>query len=276
MTRPGMQARCGGFTLVEAIVAMVILGIAAALVGMFIRVPIESYFDTERRGRLTDTADTALRRIARDLRLALPNSVRVTYVGGVPYLEFFQTRTGGRYRTDPSSGGSGSNLNFLDFTTADTSFQVIGTAPTFATGDYLAIANLGPGSGADAYAGDNIVPITGIAGGVISFGAFRFPVPSPGFRYFIVNSRVTYRCDRTTGELRRYWGYGMPPAGGLQPTPPAGGGNALLANKVSGCTITYDANVANTRTGVVGLSLSLTEQNETVTLFQEVHVSNVP
>lgn len=83
-----------GFTLVEAIVAMVVFGIAVALIGMFIRFPIQSYFDTERRARLTDRADTALRRMTRDLRLALPNSVRVMQDGAVQYLEFFQTRAG--------------------------------------------------------------------------------------------------------------------------------------------------------------------------------------
>lgn len=267
-----------GFTLVEAIVAMVVMSIAAALVGMFIRVPVESYFDTERRARLTDTADTALRRIARDLRLALPNSVRVTNSGGVHYLEFFQTRFGGRYRADPTGAGGG---NPLDFTIADTGFEVIGAAPTFLGGDYVAVANLGAGSGSDAYAaagaGKNMVPVTGITGGgVVQFAAFRFPVASPGNRFFIVNERVTYECNPTAGVLRRYSGYGMPPAGGAQPTPPVGVTPTILANRVSGCTITYDGYVANTRSGVVSMALGLSEQGEAVSLFHQVHVSNVP
>jgi len=268
-----------GFTLVEAIVAILILGISASLIGMFIRVPIETYFDTERRARLTDSADTALRRIARDLRLALPNSVRVTNVGNVQYLEFFQVRFGGRYRTDVTGTGTG---NPLDFGVTDNNgFDVLGTAPSYQAGDYLVIANLGVGTGADAYAGNNIVPVTNVtAGGVVQFNAFRFPVPSPGNRFFIVRERVTYECNPTTGLLIRHSGYGMPPAGGAQPTPPAGTVAAILANRVSNrataCTIVYDANVANTRTGIVSMSLTLEEQGEAVTLFHQVHVSNVP
>lgn len=265
-----------GFTLIEAIVAMVLLGIAGSLVGMFIRIPIEGYFDTERRARLTDTADTALRRMARDLRLALPNSIRITAVGNVRYLEFLQTRTGGRYRTDPTAAGGG---NPLEFGIADTNgFDVLGTPPVFQTGDHVAIANLGTDSGADAYTGNNMVPITGITpAGVVQFAAFRFPVPSPGARFFIVDQRVTYECNPDRGLLRRYSGYAL--VGAVQPTPP-GVAPVLLAervaNRANACTMTYDANVANTRMGVVSMSLTLEEAGESVTLLHQVHVSNVP
>lgn len=265
-----------GFTLIEAIVAMVLLGIAGSLVGMFIRIPIEGYFDTERRVRLTDTADTALRRMARDLRLALPNSIRITAVGNVRYLEFLQTRVGGRYRTDPTAAGGG---NPLEFGIADTNgFDVLGTPPVFQAGDHVAIANLGTDSGADAYTGNNMVPITGITpAGVVQFAAFRFPVPSPGARFFIVNQRVTYECNPDRGVLRRYSGYAL--VGAAQPTPP-GVAPVLLAdrvaNRANACTMTYDANVANTRMGVVSMSLTLEEAGESVTLLHQVHVSNVP
>ena len=265
-----------GFTLIEAIVAMVLLGIAGSLVGLFIRVPIEGYFDTERRARLTDTADTALRRMARDLRLALPNSIRITAVGNVRYLEFLQTRAGGRYRADPTAAGGG---NPLEFGIADANgFDVLGTPPVFQAGDHVAIANLGADSGADAYTGNNMVPITGITpAGVVQFAAFRFPVPSPGARFFIVDQRVTYECNPDAGVLRRYSGYAL--VGAAQPTPP-GVAPVLLAqrvaNRANACTMTYDANVANTRMGVVSMSLTLEEAGESVTLLHQVHVSNVP
>jgi MSHA biogenesis protein MshO len=287
---PGRQR---GYTLVEAIVSLIVLAIVGALVGMFIRFPIESYFDTERRARLTDSADGAVRRMARDLRLALPNSLRVMSVDtGVPgrpahYLEFMQTRAGGRYRAEPASSGSGAVQNALDFTINDKSFQVIGDVPVHVAGNYLVVANLGEGSGSDAYRGENISPISAIsaaaAGGEITFGGaggFRFPVPSPGNRFFIVDSRVTYGCDPASGELRRYSGYGLPPTGsGTQAVPPVGAASALLAEGVTACTVTYDSNVANTRSGVVSISLTLADPDapdESVTLFHQVHVSNVP
>ena len=71
----GLRTRNCGFTLIEAIVVIVITGIIASMVAVFIRTPVDGYLDAERRAGLTDIADTAVRRMARDIRLALPNSV---------------------------------------------------------------------------------------------------------------------------------------------------------------------------------------------------------
>ena len=74
-----------GFTLAEAVIVIAITGIISAVVAVFIKAPVQSYFDASRRAEMTDIADTALRRISRDLRLALPNSVRVA--GGNTAIE---------------------------------------------------------------------------------------------------------------------------------------------------------------------------------------------
>ena len=84
-----------GFTLIEAIMVMVITGILAALVASFAS-PLKGYFDATARADLADVADTALRRMARELHAALPNSVRVSG----SYIEFLPTTIGGRYRKE--------------------------------------------------------------------------------------------------------------------------------------------------------------------------------
>ena len=66
----------GGFTLLEAVVVIVITGIVSAMVAVFIRAPVEGYIDSVARAELTDAADTALRRLTREVRTALPNSLR--------------------------------------------------------------------------------------------------------------------------------------------------------------------------------------------------------
>ena len=81
-----------GFTLIETMLAIAVTGIVA----LFIRQPVQAYVDSEARAELIDTADTALRRIGRDLRLALPNSIRTTASGANQYIEFMLTKTGGR------------------------------------------------------------------------------------------------------------------------------------------------------------------------------------
>lgn len=242
-----------GFTLAEAVIVIAITGIIAAVVAVFIRKPIEGYFDSVRRAELTDTADVALRRIGRDLHTALPNSVRVTNVGSTYSLQYLETTGGGRYRAAVTSTGTG---NALDFTAADAAFDVLGPAPTVTTGSVV-VGNLGPGTGADAYAG-NSSPLTAPAGSTISMTSILFPVESPGRRFQIVGPPVTYVCTPA-------------PVGGTLMR-----GASLLASDVTGCTITYDASAAATRTGVVSLWLTLAKGGESVTLFHQVHVVNIP
>jgi Tfp pilus assembly protein PilV len=59
-----LPRRTAGFTLIEAIIAIVITGILGAVVAVFISKPIQGYFDSVRRAELTDQADVALRRIS--------------------------------------------------------------------------------------------------------------------------------------------------------------------------------------------------------------------
>ena len=86
-----------GFTLVEMIMVIVITGILGSMAAVFLRAPVQQYMDTGRRADLTDIADLALRRMANDLRTAVPSSVRITGTGPI-YLEFLPTKDGGRYR----------------------------------------------------------------------------------------------------------------------------------------------------------------------------------
>lgn len=288
-TRGRPRRRCSGFTLTEAIVVIVITGIIAAIVAVFIQSPVKGYFDATRRAQLSDLADTALRRMTRDLRLALPNSVRVTSNAGVFYLEFLITKTGGRYRAEVDSGGGG---DILEFGSAANPyrFDVMGPAPALAVGsDQVVVYNLGSGfAGADAYAaaGNNRRTVVGVAGNTITVSpAVAFPFESPAQRFHVLQNAVSYACspDAATpalGTIVRYVGY---PIQAAQPDTPgelAGGSSALLANDVSACAFTYDPNVVNMRNGVVGVALTLTQSTptgpESVTLFQQAHVSNAP
>ena len=270
-----------GVTLIEMIIVISISAIIAGAVAVFILRPIEGYADATRRAELTDIADTALRRITRDVRSALPNSIRIATVGNVQYFEFLQTSGGGRYRAHVTSGGAGDTL---DFTAADTTFDVIGAMPTLTATDSIVIYNLNPSGGvADAYTGDNraACALACSAGSTITLAAAKlFPFASPGNRFQVVPHAVTYACDPAgtggTGTLRRYWNYGILAAQIGQTTPPATPNNALLASEVFGCTFTYTSAGVGGRAGVVSLQLEVRRDGEMIRLFQQVHVSNVP
>jgi MSHA biogenesis protein MshO len=282
-----------GFTLVEMIMVIVITGIIGGMVAVFLKAPIQQYMDVSRRADMTDIADTALRRIGRDLRLALPNSVRVTTVGSNTYLEFLPTTGGGRYRATAASAGLTAGcgslaLDALDFTAADTCFEVLGTTmpPAFTGGESIVVYNLGI-AGTSVY--DNTSRTTTAvaqAGNTITIGApgKLFPFDSPSHRFQVVTTPVTYVCapatdaaGNGTGTLTRWQGYTIQAA---QPTtlpvtaltpPPA------LANNVSVCNFKYDAAVvAQQRSGLVTMNLGITESGETITLYSATHVSNVP
>jgi MSHA biogenesis protein MshO len=271
-----------GVTLVEMIVVIAITGILAAAVAVFIRRPVEGYIDAARRAELSDIADTALRRITRDLRTALPNSIRITAAGGVTYLEYLQTSGGGRYRSDVDSSGGGDPLNF---NAADTTFDVIGPMPTMAAGDSIVIYNLNwdPAiTTANAHVGDNRAAYASNTATTITLSpAQQFPFASPGKRFQVVQQPVTYACDPAGAKtVRRIAGYAIQAA---QPTNVAAAplstapSNVLLATTITDCSFSYvAAGGAAQRTGVVSLSLQVEQAGEKVQLFQQVHVNNVP
>jgi len=265
--------RADGFTLVEMIMVITITGIIAAMVAVFVRAPVEGYIDSVRRAEMTDQADLALRRIAREVRRALPNSLRLTGDG----FEFILTRSGGRYRDAADGSTSG---DFLDFSIpADLSFDVLGPVPAMNVGDRIVIYNLGVGyAPADAYSGGNVARISAISGNTVTmqsnpFAAQSPPLPSPSGRFQVVDQNelvVRYRC--TGGELRRLQGCTL-----ATPSVCSGTGNLLAGGGGTNVACTTDYVSAETsRNGLLLVSLTLSHSGESVTLFNQIRVDNSP
>lgn len=259
----------GGFTLVELVVVIVITGILAALGGILISSPIQGYIDLSRRAELVDAADNSLHRMQRDIRQALPNSLRLTSVGTVRYLELLHTVDGGRYR----AAGTGAD-DILDFTLADSSFDVLGQldAAFPVVGQHLVVYNIAAtGNSGNAYFGDNRSTVTGGTSSSVTFSPLHFPLQSPYQRFFLVDQAVSYVCDLSAGTLMRYAGYAI-----TEPQPTAGlGTGSLLANHVTACAFTYTGG-SSQRAGLVTLQLALADQGETISLMQQTHVDNAP
>jgi MSHA biogenesis protein MshO len=286
-----------GFTLVELVVVMVISGILSLVVMQFITRPIDIYVDQSRRARLVEQAQSVMQRLARDIRLAVPNSIRVGCGGRC--VELMRAVTGARYRALPP----GDVLSFLPVD-ADTAFEVLGTlsgttdvtasidpqACDHGTGSCVVIYNTGF-SGSDLWNGDNSATLVQVDVGTptsIHFdnsrfagGQAAFPAPSPGQRFYITDTAVTFLCDVGAESLRRYWGYARRSAQTdvdshaelTALSNPAE--HALVADGVSGCRFDYTAGTP-TRNAVLSLRLTLSEQGETITLFEQFNVSNLP
>jgi len=274
-----------GVTLIELVVTIVVLGIMAGVAATILVPAYEAYFASQRRAQLADVADTALRRIVRDVRRSLPNSPRVD--GTNQYLEFLLTKNGGRYRAMNDDDIPPTTEDPLDFTAPDNRFDTLGTLPAGAgeqvqAGDFVVIHNLGiPGANAYdvAVANPNIAQISVFGAGAIAgdnritlTAATQFPLESPGRRFFVVEGPVSYAC--IGGQLRRWSGYAIQAA---QPTArPAGATEAILADSLSACQFTYSNNLSQVSRGLISLRLAITRSNETVVLFHQAHVNNVP
>lgn len=277
--------RSAGFTLIEMVVSIVILGIIGTTVAMLMRAPIDSYFQSKERAQLSDAADNALRRMARDIRLAVPNSVRVTTAAdGRSFLEFLQTTGGGRYRALLTGAGGG---NALVFGTAVTQFDVLGPLPLATGASAVVVGNVSATATdqpnaylpvANAYS--SRATCSNCAATPITIVSKSFPLAAEfdSRRFFLVRGPVSYECDPSGQVLRRHDGYSISQA---QPTPAAGTGIAILSGLTS-CSLTYSA--VNQDVGVVSLSVGFvtaddagnTSSNGGLTLVHHVHVSNTP
>ena len=278
-----------GFTLIELVITITVGSIVVAFMALFIVMPMNAYSTQTQQAALVDAADSALRFMARDLRSALPNSVRVTSGGTVTALELLATADGARYQ----DGGPVSNPALaLDFTAADGAFATTVpftqlTLPWTSSSYYLSIYNVGV-PGANAYQMTNVITPAGttitIAAGatanqnlVTLSPAFQFAFGSPGKRVYLVSGPVSYLCDTAAATLTRYSGYTI---AGAQPASAAalsaaGATAALVAANVASCQFTLTTGTAE-RNALATLTLQISQNGQSVQLLNEVQVVNAP
>lgn len=287
-----------GFTLVELIVVIVITGIIAATIVVFVRPALDAYTDTRGRADLSDQADTALRRIVRDVRQAVPNSIRMP---NAQCFELVPAAGGGRYRQGPDTTNdspagctspSSTCAAYIDPTRAVTTFDTLtALVKTPAVGDWVVINNQNSN---DVYEGNNRSAITAVATPASSQGKHRLTVNSfsisPGYgsgRFQVVANNeqaVFYICSGADGTLDAQ-GNGKGTLYRLKrnftaayPTScPAVGSADVMATRVRSCTFIYDPNQGATQqSGFLWMNLELARNGETASLAVGAHVMNVP
>jgi len=298
-----------GATLIELVLAMVVVAIIVTAVSFFLT-PLRQSTDLALRAELSDIADNALQRIGRDVKLALPNSVRLTSSGSASYVEFLALRDAGRYRADTGSiaGGTACEQDDATLSVADNDqlsfdlspgercFKTIGRIAnpgTVTNSDFLVLSNYGPGfANQDAYEAGaaNRTQIDAAISSEANRDRVHFAQTpfaralhdSPGKRFFIISGPVSYVCDPAAGTIRRHWNYGggsgsTPVAS--QPTSFASGSSALIAENVAGCAFSYSD--VGPQLGLLTVQITLRRQlfdgtAESVSLYHAVHVNNSP
>jgi MSHA biogenesis protein MshO len=282
--------RTHGFTLIELVIVIAITGIIAAIVTVFLVPAINGYLMAQRLGTLSDMADTALRRMGRDIRSAVPNSIRWP---NNQCFELVPTSTGGRYRMAQDNSDDADPLLISQPVSV---FDVLSTlSVTPSVNDWVVIDNQNTD---DVYtvsgsSGNDSAQITAVATPPADAGTMRLSISSTQFssgytggRFVVVpnnggNPVVDYVCAGTgitggngTGTLYRVT------RGFVSAYPascPATTGGAILATNVSSCNFVYNASTDGTQqSALLWMEVQITQANQTVTLDYGVHVDNAP
>ena len=266
-----LSAKQQGFTLVELVTVIVILGIVATSITSFLRFGTQSYTDAADRDALISTARFAIERLNREVRNALPNSIR-TLGNSQQCLEFTPI--------DQS-------VTYLDIPTApeaahDSVEILMLEKPLLAATQYVSVYAL---NSADIYnkapgvveafssvdnSGDKQTPST------VNFSSdILFNMESPTKRLFFIAQPVSYCIENE--QLIRYQGYS-----GYTAIGKPNNVGVLMADFVMNFSSVPSMTPFQTmpatlqRNGIALIRLKFVRNSEEIVFGNEIQVPNVP
>ncbi len=260
-----------GFSLLELVVVIILVAILGISLSRVSQLSISSYIDGKDRNRLGQSTKWLTERLSREVREALPQSLRTGSAASIHCVEFMQVVNASYYLDLPESG-SVASFNAVGYDLAFSSGLLAAIMPIDSTSIYGFSGVLASVASITQAAGQATITLT---------TATTFNQRSPQSRFYLLNSPVSFCLNDNNGEMTRYSSYLITSS---QAFPPAGGSASLIGEDFSA-----NGSVFNYQTGTLSrtalLQINLRSQNrsrnlagnsESFEIFHEVHIRNVP
>ena len=279
-----------GFTLIEMIMALVIMAVIASFLSGLIIQPWNIYEHSSARGKEVAKMSQFLDQIEFDIQNAIPNSVRSHNGGTYNALELFATVAKGRYRDSGSRAlepavatNSIDILQQLSLSSWANTRLVLNNVSNGASlpGQlYYDAINANAASGIGVVSADDVTisasqcatpaPCqdtsyvtelslsanwtfvrTNCAPGCVEGS----PLGSPSRRIYVTSGAVLYQCNLTSGEIRRHRDYTLATSMASY-SAISTGSSGLILNNVIACQFDF-APGSSARAGLVDISITV-------------------
>lgn len=225
------QGFAKGFTLVELVTVILILGILVVGVSSFIIFGTRIFVDSTAVDRVLGSSRFVMERLSRELRNAVPSSLRLQSSSQLQCLEFLPI----------SASGSYLSLPLAPDVQADTA-TVFAPATAISAGEQLLVYPLTNaeiyGSGSNKRHAIDKVVLNGSLLTLQFAAAVNFAEASPAKRFYVAGQPVSYCFSSVDGSIRRYSNYGYHAS---QPLPDTMGTGSLMAEGLSNVIATNPA-----------------------------------
>ncbi|MCH7348802.1 type II secretion system protein [Aeromonas sp. MR7] len=275
-----MRGAMRGFTLIELVMVILLLGIMATFTSQFIGIGTQIYGDASSREQLMSDARFAMERLNRELRDAVPGSERIEDQNGNwldegACLRFWPISASSRYLVlNRAMSGSGATLELVMATPASAANPLSQDANAVKAGDLMAVFPV-PNSGVDSLTagceyGRCVARVTEVLAPVSGAQTIRYSSSetlaglSPGSRIYFASQQVRY-CVAGNRLTRA--------SAGIAAALPATG--VLMAESLRTGAF-YRETLAFNAQGEFGMRLVFERRGESVAFNHKIGVLNVP